>query len=149
MISFDDVYNAYEEAEFGQEYGARAYINAGEERVLFIPSEATASFEEIDNAERELESGGWVEFPDKYELHLGTELVSRFAAEHLSNEDYRQVQRFFSHRGAYGNWKDFLEDRNLLNQWYEFSENAKIEVLKNWLTEMEIPFEEKSAGKTT
>ncbi len=145
MFKFSDLYNAYEEADFCRESGTRALINVAEEKIVFIPGDLIAEPEEIEEAEQEIEIGEWFELPDKYELHLEKELVFRFAAENLSGEDFYKVERIFSHRGAYGNWKDFLEDRTLLKQWYDFSENAKIEALKNWLTDMEIPFDEKSA----
>lgn len=140
MISFKDFYDAYDQAEFGREYGAKAFVNAAEERILVIPSEMVADEEEIEAAETELDSGGWVEFPDQYELHLGQELVFRFASVHLSPVDCQRVRRIFSRRGAYGRWKDLLEEHGLLKNWHEFSETEEINALKNWLEEMGSPF---------
>jgi len=140
MISFNEVYDAYEYVCIGSDGGASAHLNSESGKVLIVPSAIASDHDEIEAAEKQLETGEWIELPDKYELHLGKELVFRFAADNLSENDFMRVERIFSHRGAYGNWKDFLEDRDLLKKWYDFSNDAEIKALKEWLVAAAIPF---------
>lgn len=148
MISFNDIYDAYEQADFGHEYGVTAHLNVAKGKIVVVPSNMTAGDEEIEAAEKELETGEWIPLPDKHDLHLGRQLVFRFAQEHLSTIDCERVERIFSHRGAYGNWKDSLAERDLLNRWHEFSDAAEIKALKDWLVGMDIEFEDKEQAKT-
>jgi len=140
MISFNEVYDAYEYVCVGRDGGASAHLNPESGNVVIVPSAIASDQDEIEAAEKQLETGEWIELPNKYELGLGKELVFRFAADNLSNNEFRRVERIFSHRGAYGNWKDFLEERDLLKKWYDFSNDAEVKALKAWLVAAEIPF---------
>jgi len=41
------------------------------------------------------------------------------------------VERLFSKRGAYGHYKDLLDKKGLLQDWYQF-ESAEERVLREW-----------------
>lgn len=140
MISFNEICDAYELVSFDGGNGASAHLNIAEGRMVIVPSPIASDNDEIEEAEKQLETGEWIELPDKYDLGLGKELVFRFAADNLSAMDFGRVERIFSHRGAYANWKDFLAERELLNKWYEFSEAAEVQALRDWLAAAEIPF---------
>ncbi len=56
-----------------------------------------------------------VEVPHKNDRNLGRELVFEFARQMLPDEE-EAVYRICSRRGAYGRFKDFLNRRNLLEQ---------------------------------
>jgi hypothetical protein len=69
--------------------------------------------------------------PDKRELDLGKPLVLDFASEFLPN-DFDEVRRIFSQRGAYAAFKDLLARRNALDRWYDFELKATEKALREW-----------------
>jgi hypothetical protein len=73
----------------------------------------------------------YVPVPDKYELDIGVRLVLDFTKIH-SPDQYEQVRSIFRRRGAYGRFKALLAERNLIERWYDFSEEQTLAVLKEW-----------------
>ena len=84
--------------------------------------------EEID------EPDSWVEVPHKNDLGLGRELVFKFVAQRLPS-DYEHVQMIFRKRGAYSSYKDLLDRRGLLQEWYDFENAREKEVIREWCLE--------------
>jgi hypothetical protein len=72
--------------------------------------------------------------PHPKELGLGRALALDFADRALQG-DYDEVAKIFSRRGAYANFKDFLDARGLLKAWYEFEEHATAAALQIWCDE--------------
>ena len=72
-----------------------------------------------DIPEGEYDPNIHIEIPHKNELDLGRNLVFEFVEEHLSN-DFERVREIFRRKGAYGRYKDMLEERGLLKKWYDF-----------------------------
>jgi hypothetical protein len=67
-------------------------------------------------------------------LSLGTNLVFDYVSVHLPDE-FERVRGFFNNRGAYARYKDLLQEKGQLEDWYEF-ENKTIEVaLREWCRE--------------
>ena len=140
MFAFSNLYDAYYNANFSKDFGSAAYVNVKDEKIVVLPLEEFAEPGERKKAERALKKGEWIELPNEYDLGLGRELVFRFAEEHLSVREQRFVAGLFSRSGAYGNWRDFLESKDLLIAWHQFEDAEEKKALKEWLTEMEIPF---------
>ena len=42
------------------------------------------------------------------------------------------IHAIFSRKGAYSRYKDFLEDRGMLEQWYEFQSKKQEEAFREW-----------------
>ena len=144
MLKFNEIYEAYEYANFGGVDDQSAHLNRELGKIVLVPSGLVSDPEEIEAAEKELENGEWIDIPNKHDLGLGKKLVFRFASENLSPADFSRVERFFSHSGAYGNWKDFLAERGLLQKWYDFSFQSEVAALKEWLAQEEIPYEDET-----
>ncbi|MGD9941610.1 MAG: hypothetical protein AB7L76_02610 [Burkholderiaceae bacterium] len=72
--------------------------------------------------------------PDTRALGLGSSLVFRYIEEMLP-DDYETVRGFFRRKGAYGRFKDLLDRRGHLDRWYEFSNRATEEALREWAEE--------------
>ena len=72
--------------------------------------------------------------PDKRELDLGRPLVLDFVRQFLP-EDYDEVRRIFSRKGAYGRYKALLVRRGALDRWYDFSNKAEEAALREWCAE--------------
>ncbi len=81
--------------------------------------------EDIENDNR------YVCLPDKHDFDLGTRLVWRFVEQGIPALEPK-VRRIFSSRGAYRRWKDFLDDNDLLEAWYNFEKTAQNEALLEW-----------------
>lgn len=72
-----------------------------------------------------------VEVPHKHDLDLGQRLVFQFVLQAIPGEE-ETVHRIFKRPGAYGRFKDFLEKRQLLQQWYDYSAAAQREAIEQW-----------------
>jgi hypothetical protein len=92
---------------------------------------ASESGDTDDIPEEAYESDDWVAVPHKNDLELGRDLVFKFISQHLPDDSDR-VGNFFHSRGAYTRYKDLLEKRGLLQEWYDF-ENARVEkAIREW-----------------
>ena len=78
-----------------------------------------------------------IEIPHKNELDLGRDLVFEFVEEHLP-DDFERVRQIFRRKGAYGRYKDLLEERGQLKKWYDFENARQTDALKEWCEENEI-----------
>jgi hypothetical protein len=81
-----------------------------------------------------------LEIPHKNDLNLGKALVLDFTAASLPDELDR-VQAIFRKKGAYSRFKDLLENRGLLAEWYAFEEKRQTTALKEWCREQELAVE--------
>jgi hypothetical protein len=73
----------------------------------------------------------YLPIPDKRKLDLGKPLVLDFASEFLP-EDFDDVRRMFSKRGAYAKFKALLVRRRALDRWYDFGAKATEHALRAW-----------------
>lgn len=80
------------------------------------------------------ECSGFIEVPHKYDLDLGQHLIFEFMDEYLP-DDYDDVRNIFRRRGAYARFKDFLEERNMLQSWYDFENERTEAALREWCAE--------------
>ena len=58
-------------------------------------------------------------------------LVLDFAGQFLP-DDFDEVRQIFSSRGAYARFKDLLDRRGALDQWYDFEAKAEERALRMW-----------------
>ena len=77
------------------------------------------------------DSDSWREVPHKNELGLGRELVFSYIAQRLP-ADLDRVLSIFRRRGAYSNFKGLLEERGILEEWYEFENDRQKEAILEW-----------------
>ena len=78
-----------------------------------------------------------IEIPHKNDLDLGRNLVFEFVEQHLPG-DFDRVRNIFRRKGAYGRYKDLLDDRDLSQQWYDFENTRQTETLRRWCKDNEI-----------
>ena len=81
--------------------------------------------DDIDDSEK------FLPIPDKRELDLGKPLALDFARQFLPG-DFDDVRQIFSRRGAYARFKNLLDRRGMLDQWYAFEAEAEESALKMW-----------------
>jgi hypothetical protein len=81
--------------------------------------------DDVDDSEK------FLQIPDKRDLDLGKPLGLDFACQFLP-DDLNDVRQFFSRRGAYARFKDLLDRRGALDQWYDFEAKAEERALRMW-----------------
>ncbi|HOG51610.1 MAG TPA: UPF0158 family protein, partial [Lentisphaeria bacterium] len=146
MIEFEKVFDIFTDLGMSEADYYVLYINPVSNETLFLPGGSHPDpgvFEDLEELEKRIEEEpGWVKLPDKYELNLGNRVPKRFADEHLEPDDCDLVYDFFRHRGAYRNFRNYLDRIGKTDEWYKFEENAIREALKEWLRDEEIEFSE-------
>ena len=95
--------------------------------------------DDIDDEEK------YIPIPSRRDLGLGKSVVFDFVREFLPG-DLDQVRRYFSHRGAYGNFKDLLARRDAIDKWHRFEDEAAQRALREWCSENSIELIEDSGG---
>jgi hypothetical protein len=137
-LTYDDLWLAYEfvsSAEAGDYEGfvcrktGKIYLRAGEFGDP-LPDEDQLP-EDLDENEQ------YVALPSKRAFDLGKPLALDFAREFLA-DDFEEVRRIFSKRGAYGKFKALLARRHALDRWHQFEENATENALREWCAENRI-----------
>ena len=125
-IRFQDIQEAFEfvSAAGGGEHQAFLCKPSGK---LYCYSELCDDLDilpdDIDDTEK------FLQIPDKKELDLGKPLALEFTREFLP-DDFDDVRQFFSRRGAYARFKDLLDQRGALAQWYDFEAKAEERALR-------------------
>ena len=93
---------------------------------------------DVDEIPEELwESADVVEIPHKRDLGPGHALVFDFTSEHLP-DNFGTVKEIFSKRGAYARYKDLLESKGLLQQWYEYDKQGTTAAIRRWCADNDI-----------
>lgn len=127
-ISFDDLTAAFDWVSAGAPLENSALINR-QTGVAYWASELNDSPDElpddIDDATR------YLAVPHKNDLDLGNNLALRFEQEALS-DDYTTISGYFRGRGAYARFKRLLDQRGLLQSWFEFEARAVEGALRSW-----------------
>lgn len=86
------------------------------------------------------ESDDYLGIPHKNDLDLGRPLVMDFVDSRCP-EETDQVLTIFRRPGAYGRFKDLLERKNLLEEWYAFEQQRTRAALLRWCEENGIVLE--------
>jgi hypothetical protein len=132
-ISFDDIENAFFFVSMDQQFMNNAYL-CKETGEIFYTSEMGDSDElpeDINDPEK------YIAIPHKNELDLGKAPVIEFTSEYLS-EELDKVYSIFRHKGAYSRYKDLLERKGALEDWYKFENERQELALKEWCRENNI-----------
>ena len=75
-----------------------------------------------------------VEVPHANDLDLGQNLVITFVADKLPDVE-NCVRDMFRRRGAYSRFKEFLEQKGLLDVWHDFEAGAQRRAINEWCAE--------------
>ena len=125
-IEFSKIHEAYEFVSVGEQYAHDALLDTQTGDVLFqSDSEELNEFPEVIDPQR------YIHIPTKAELHLGKPVVFSFAETHMPDA-LTQVHRMFDRAGAYSRFKNLLEQRCLLDQWYVYEERETERALREW-----------------
>jgi hypothetical protein len=98
----------------------------------------TSDYDDVDEIPEEVyDRDDCIEIPHKNDLDLGRNLVFEFIEQYLPG-DFERVRKIFRRKGAYGRYKDLLEDRGFLKRWYDFENTRRTETLREWCKDNEI-----------
>lgn len=134
-LDFDDIENAFLFVNMNGGFLNSAILDI-ESGHIYYTSDVGDSDELPDDIDDPVK---YIDIPNQQDLNLGQPLVFDFAARFLPNET-DTIYSFFRRKGAYSKFKDFLEQKGFLENWYDFEEKQRIETLKKWLQENNIKF---------
>ncbi|NYT10252.1 MAG: hypothetical protein GKC09_10035 [Methanosarcinales archaeon] len=146
MTTFDEIHHAFSYVS-SAEYGMNKAFLCLDNGEIYYRSEwddPKIEDEDEDEDEDEFDCNHFIEIPHKNDLDLGQVLVIEFAEEHLP-DDLDLVQRIFDHRGAYRRFKDLLDERDLLQTWYDYEDTREKEALRTWIQDNRIELEPQAA----
>ena len=136
-MNFDDIENAFYFVSSGRPFEHSALISRATGQIYYI-SELGDSDELPDDVEDEPEK--YLEVPHKNDMGLGKRLALDFAAEFLP-ENLETVHCIFRSKGAYARFKDQLEEKGLLEAWYEYENSHQKKALREWCIQEGIKIE--------
>ncbi len=129
-VHFSDISDAFFFVSMAEQY-THSVLLCKETGEMFYTSEYGDSDELPEDAEDDKK---YIEIPHKNDLDLGKALVIRFTSEHIPGE-LRAVHGIFSRKGAYARFKDLLEQKDLLEAWYQYEETQNESALREWCRE--------------
>jgi hypothetical protein len=131
LLKYDDLLTAFEWVSSSAPTLNSAFIS----RKTGALHWASELMELEDELPEDIEDGSiYIAVPHRKDLNLGKNLVLNFTDERLP-DSYATVATFFHKRGAYGRFKDLLERKGILEDWYEYETQAVEEALRNWSVE--------------
>lgn len=128
QVYLSELLNAFQLVSAGGGYENAAYVSRESGRIYWASE--TGDLEE-DLPEDVEDETLYARLPDKHDLDLGQRLVFRFVDE-SAPDAYGQVRSYFSRKGAYSKFKDFLDRSGLLERWYSYEEQATEAALREW-----------------
>ena len=141
-VKFSELELAFDYVSFQGLMDHLAYVRKDTGEILWGSDDLDEEEElphDVDDEEK------YLAIPGKRDLDLGKSLVFDFVRQFLS-DDLDQVRRYFSHRGAYGNFKDLLAERGAIEQWHKFEDEAARRALREWCSENSIELIDDSDG---
>ena len=133
-VKYDDLESAFEFVSAGAPTEHNAYVSRDTGQIYWVSDLVDNEVElpeDIESADR------YLSVPHKKDLDLGRYLVTRFVQQALP-ESEAQVESIFRRRGAYGRFKDLLDAKGQLENWYRFEQAAQSEALRKWCAENDI-----------
>ena len=140
-VTYEEISSAFEFVASGAPMEHSAYISLDTGQIYWASELASLDEELPDDLDT---SDRYLVIPHKTELDLGKNLALRFAAQELP-DSYEQVASVFRSKGAYGRFKQLLEDNGVLENWYKFEVEASDKALKEWCAANDIRIVEGSA----
>jgi len=131
-VDYDELELAFEFVSSGYEFDHSAYLDT-ESGEIYFDSDASDDELPVDL----FENGKYIQIPEKREFGLGKPLAIEYTQMNLP-EELELVYSFFRSKGAYSNFKALLENKNLLESWYAFEQEALKKSILKWCADNEI-----------
>jgi hypothetical protein len=133
-VLMSDLLEGFEFTSSGEFFDAAAYVSLGT-GVVYLMGEGT---ETDDDPPADLRtSDRYLAIPTRRDLDLGKSLALRFARRHMAN-DVDSIADCFRHSGAYARFKEIVDRRGRLEQWFEFEVKAVRLALAEWCSSNDL-----------
>ncbi|MBP8800401.1 MAG: hypothetical protein KBI41_02605 [Kiritimatiellae bacterium] len=139
MPTYDDLESAFYFVSCNFEDTNRAVYDKVTDQFFYASDDIDEIPEEADGKPER-----YVDVPNKNDLDLGRSLVFRFVRATIPDA-VDAAYNIFRRAGAYSRFKYFLEERGLLQQWYDYENAVQREALQEWCEENGIKLSEKEA----
>ena len=139
-IDFEKLEDAFDFVSWSPDYENRAVLDRRTGQFLF-QSTADGAEDEDELPEDIDDDPDFVDIPHKNDLDLGRRVAADFAALRMP-EDPHVISRIFSGPGAFGRWKVLLEERSLLEEWFDFERDRTRAALREWCEEQGLELED-------
>ena len=136
-MKYGDIEDAFIFVSQDPYYECTAFINR-ESGDIYYHSEIAELDElpaDIDDDEK------YITVPHRNDLDLGKSLVFKYVATRLPG-DADAVSRIFSRKGAYSRYKQLLEQRGKLEDWYAYEAAQQRTALEAWCREIGIALDD-------
>ncbi len=134
-VAFADLVSAYDFVDGGGGE-CQAYLDPRTGRIFWVSDLVDTGEEDLPE---DLEtSDTYIAIPDKRDLGVGLPVVEAFVEDELP-DDWNRVVEMFRRKGAYGRFKQLLDDRGALERWYAFQTAATEQALRAWCEDHDIP----------
>jgi hypothetical protein len=130
-MKYEDIEMAFEYANMGG-FGENSAIINAETGDIYYTSELGGTDPLPGDMDTHVEK--YICLPYRNELDLGKYLAMEFAYEFMPDEA-DTIERIFDCRGAFRRFKDFLEERGMLEGWYDFEHVHTKTALLEWCSE--------------
>ena len=127
-VQYEEISSAFEFVGSAAPTEHSAYISLDTGKIYWASELASMDEELPDDVDT---SDRYLVVPHKTELDLGRNLAFRFAAQELP-DSYERVTSIFRRKGAYGRFKQLLDDNGVLEKWYKFEAEATEKALREW-----------------
>ena len=129
-VVYEDLEQAFDFVSSGEIVQASAFVSRETGRIYWVSDD----LEEEDLPNNLEDSEHYAEVPTKRDLGLGKRLALRFMSKEMPGK-FDIADGFFRRRGAYGPFKDLLEENGVLEKWYRFEEESIRKALSDWAEE--------------
>jgi len=126
-VKFSDIEDALFFVSMDQKFMHNAFL-CKETGQIFYTSEMGDSDElpeDIDDSDK------YIDIPHKTDLNLGKALVMEFTSKYLPDE-LDKVYSIFRRKGAYSRYKDLLDRKGVLDDWYDYEKERQEVALREW-----------------
>jgi hypothetical protein len=128
-IKYDDLSAAFDFVSFAAPFEHNAFVSLDTGAIYWVTETGAVDDQGLpDDLET---SDRYIPIPHKNDLDLGKRLALRFAEERLTHR-YANVEACFRYRGAYGRFKELLEEEGSLEEWYAFEAESTERALREW-----------------
>jgi hypothetical protein len=138
-LSFDKIFDAFEETCFGDPFTVSVYINK-ENGDSFLVLDDDDGYNE-ENPDDLFENDIYFSLPDPSELTSGRDLAFKFASAEV-REYSDKIYEIFQNRGAFSRFKSLLEDIGKIDDWYKFEQETQKAELREWCQLNEIDLDD-------
>lgn len=135
IIAFSEVLDLFELVNFGLPFSHEGYICKTSGKTYYY----SAYGDNDEDLPDDIDSDNYIAIPSKEDLGLGNRLAFEFTEEHLLSH-YDKVRSIFRGKGAYGSFKELLDENGLLEDWFKFEQERNEKALREWCSLQELEF---------